>query len=103
VSTKGGNLSERQRTDSKYSRTLLIEAAWHYSYGNKLNSSRIGTGSKLEQEYINYVRHADRRLKNKMYKVFYIQKRPKNVAATAVARELAGFSWGMMTGQIKYS
>lgn len=92
--TKAGN---------KYLRSLLIEAAWHYAYGNKLNSSRIGAGSKLEQEYINYVRQADRRLKNKMYKVFYIQKKPKNIAATAVARELAGFAWGMMTGQIKCS
>lgn len=92
--TKAGN---------KYLRSLLIEAAWHYAYGNKLNGSRIGVGSQLGQEYINYVRQADKRLTNKMYKVSYIQKKPKNVAATAVARELAGFAWGMMTGQIKCS
>ena len=91
------------KTGNKYLRSLLIEAAWHYAYGNKLNGSRIGVDSGLEQKYINYVRQADRRLTNKMYKVSYIQKKPKNVAATAVARELAGFVWGMMTGQIKCS
>lgn len=90
--TKAGNT---------YLRTLVIEASWHYAYGGKFRYPKTGADSGLEQEYLEYVRRADRRLLNKMYKISIVQKKSKNIAVTAVARELSGFVWGIMTGHIE--
>jgi transposase len=76
---------------------LLVEAAQCYGRG------RIGVKSKTlaarqsgnPSAVIEYADKANERLKRKFRKIAY--RRPHNVAATAVARELACFIWGMMT------
>ena len=50
-------------------------------------------------EMIAYADKANERLRRKYYKMIRHGKK-KNVAVTAVARELACFKWGMMTDHI---
>ncbi len=51
-------------------------------------------------EVIAYADRANERLRRKYYKMVLGQNKRINVAKTAVARELPGFIWGMMTGNI---
>ena len=81
-------------------RTLITEAAQCYSRG------RTGTKSltlKRKQagntpEVIAYADRANDRLRKKFHKI--MNQSNRNIAATAVARELACFVWGMMTNRI---
>jgi len=89
--TKAGNSQIRK---------LLVEAAHCYSRG------AVGTKSKALKErqfrndpkVIAYADRANERLKRKYYRIMFHSKR--NIAVTAVARELACFIWGMMTDNI---
>ena len=98
--SSGNNINHTSITKSGNShlRRLLIEAAQSYSRGH------IGKKSKLlmakqkgaPREIVNYADRANERLKRKFYKIAFRSKH--NIAKTAVARELACFIWGMMTG-----
>jgi len=89
--TKAGN---------SHIRKLLVESAQCYSRG------RIGAKSKAlksrqkgnDPSVIAYADKANERLRRKCYKIGFRSKH--NIAVTAVARELACFTWGMMTGNI---
>lgn len=91
--TKAGN---------RHLRMLLVEAAQSYSRG------RIGYKSKAIKdrqsgnppEVIAYADKANERLRRKYYHMVLGQNKRNNVAKTAVARELACFIWGMLTGNI---
>jgi|SRR6056297_1530755 len=85
--TKAGNTHIRK---------LLIESSWHYRYtcppSNRLQQRRNGQSEQI----IHYADKALSRLQRKFTKMVYRGK-PKQVAVTSVARELAGFIWGLMT------
>ena len=89
--TKAGN---------SHIRTLLIETAQSYTRG------QIGYKSKTLKarqygnpaDIITYADKANERLRRKYYPTVLNQGKKANVAKTAVARELACFIWGMMTG-----
>ena len=89
--TKAGNTHVRK---------LLIESAQCYSRG------AIGAKSKAlkvrqsgnDPRVIAYADRANERLRRKFYRISYHSKR--NIAVTAVARELACFIWGLITGNI---
>ena len=82
-------------------RRLLIEAA------NGIRKGRIGHKSKelcarqkgQSADVIAYADKANIRLRSRYYKMIRHGKK-KNVAIAAVARELACFIWGIMTGNI---
>ena len=82
-------------------RCLLIEAAKGICKGaighksKELRSRQIGQPA----EVIAYADKANTRLRSKYYKMIRHEKK-KNIAVAAVARELACFIWGMMTGNI---
>ena len=82
-------------------RCLLIEAAKGICKGaighksKELRSRQSGQPA----EVIAYADKANTRLRSKYYKMIRHEKK-KNVAVAAVARELACFIWGMMTGNI---
>ena len=88
--TKAGNAHVRK---------LLVEAAQCYGRG------AVGYKSKTlllrqkgnDPKVIAYADKANERLKRKFYRLTYNNTK-RNVAITAVARELACFIWGMMTG-----
>lgn len=91
--TKAGN---------QHIRTLLVEAAQSYARG------KIGYRSKRIKErqqgnpveIITYANKANERLKRKYYQMVLKRGKKANIAKTAVARELACFIWGMMTGNM---
>ena len=91
--TKAGN---------RHVRSLLVEAAQSYSRG------QIGFKSKALKarqngnppEAIAYADKANERLRRKYYRMVLKNNKKTNVAKTAVARELACFMWGMITGNV---
>ena len=91
--TKAGN---------KHLRQLLTESAKCYGRGH------IGFKSKTLKarqkgntpEIIAYADKANERLRRKFYRMVLKNNKKHNVAASAVARELACFIWGLMTGHI---
>ena len=90
--TKAGN---------SHLRRLLIESASHYNRGaagkKSLALKKRQDGNK--PEVIAYADRACERLRRK-YIHITLRAKPVNIAKTAVARELACFIWGMMTGHI---
>lgn len=90
--TKAGN---------SHLRKLLVEASTGICKGQIGHKSKDlkarQDGSPLE--VIAYADKANERLRRKYYKMIRHGKK-KNVAVTAVARELACFIWGMMTDNI---
>ena len=91
--TKAGN---------RHVRSLLVEAAQCYARG------QIGFKSKSLKErqqgndprIIAYADKANERLRRRYYRMVLRSNKKANVAKTAVARELACFVWGMLTGDI---
>ena len=80
----------------------MVEAAQSYSRG------QIGFKSKALKarqdgnppEVIAYADKANERLRRKYYRMVLKSNKKTNVAKTAVARELACFMWGMITGNV---
>jgi transposase len=83
------------KTGNGHIRKLLTEAAWHYvrpaKVSKRLAVRRVGTNESI----ISYADRALSRLHGKYYKLIFKGK-SKQVAVTAVARELSGFLWGVM-------
>ena len=88
--TKAGN---------SHLRRLLIEGAWHYTKnardGKRLEKRRQGCSANL----IDIADRALHRLHKKYMKLVFNGKH-KNVAVTAVARELAGFIWAVQVSNV---
>ena len=77
-----------------------MEAAQTYGRGavGKKGSTLKARQNGNTSEVIAYADKANERLQRKFYKIAFRSKH--NIAKTAVARELACFVWGMMTGNI---
>lgn len=84
---------------NSYLRRLLIESSWHYRYYNNVSTRLSLRRRNQPSELIAYADKAGRRLNKKFHKLILHNKSPQ-VAVTAVARELSGFIWGMMTNNI---
>lgn len=90
--TKAGN---------SHSRCVLIEAAegiCRGTVGYKSKDLRARQKGNT-REVINYADKANERLRRKYYKMMHDKRR--NVVVAAIARELACFVWGIMTGNIE--
>jgi len=89
--TKAGN---------SHLRRLLVEAANSYSRGaiGKKGATLKARQNGNSPEAIAYADKANERLQRKFYKIAFRSKH--NIAKIAIARELACFVWGMMTGNI---
>ena len=87
------------KTGNTHVRKLLIESAQCYGRGKagvkskELARRQAGNNPNV----IAYADKANERLRRKFYRIMFRSKR--NIAATAVARELACFIWGMMTSK----
>ena len=91
--TKAGN---------RHVRMLLVEAAQSYARGRIGYKSRVVKARQTGNapEVIAYADKANERLRRRYYKMVLGKGKKPNVAKTAVARELACFMWGMITGNI---
>ena len=91
--TKAGN---------SHLRRLVVEAAQSYTKGNighkSLELKKRQNGCPAE--VISYADKANERLRRKFYRMTLNKGINRNVATTAVARELACFLWGMVNGKI---
>jgi transposase len=91
--TKAGN---------SHVRRLLVEAAQSYTRGKVGHKSadlkRRQSGNTTQ--IIAYADKANERLRRKFYNMTLKNGSKRNVAATAVARELACFIWGLMTEHV---
>lgn len=83
-------------------RTALVEAAEGICRGTIGAKSKAlkARQSKCDAEIVAYADRANVRLRRKYYRMIR-QGKERNVAVTAVARELACFIWGMMTGHME--
>jgi len=90
--TKAGNTHVRR---------LLVESAQSYGRGKIGHKSKelIKRQQGNTPKVIAYADRANERLRRKYYQMI-LRGKTSNVAKTAVARELACFMWGMMTGRI---
>lgn len=91
--TKAGN---------SHLRRLLVEAAQSYTRGG-IGHKSIALRQRQQgnpPEIIAYADKANERLRRRFYKMTLSKGVNRNVATTAIARELACFIWGMMTGNI---
>ncbi len=91
--TKAGN---------SHLRRLIVESAQSYTKGQIGHKSKV---LKKRQngnppEIIAYADKANERLRRKFYRMTLKNQVKRNVAATAIARELSCFIWGMMTDNI---
>jgi transposase len=88
--TKAGN---------SHVRRLLVEAAQSYTRGmvGYKSAALKKRQARNPPEIIAYADKANERLRRKFYRMVLRNKSPRNVAATAIARELACFMWGLMT------
>lgn len=91
--TKAGN---------SHLRRLLVEAAQGYTRG-AIGHKSIALKKRQDgnrPEIIAYADKANERLRRRFYRMTLKNETKRNVAATAIARELACFVWGMMTENI---
>ena len=91
--TKAGNVHVRR---------LLVEPSQSYTrgkIGHKSKELKRRQGGNTPQA-IAYADKANERLRRKFYRMTLKNGTKRNVAATAIARELACFMWGLMTDNI---
>lgn len=91
--TKAGN---------SHLRRLMVEAAQSYTRGN-IGHKSIALKQRQKgcpPEVIAYADRANERLRRRFYRMTLNKGINRNVAVTAIARELACFMWGMATGNI---
>jgi transposase len=90
------------KAGNSHLRRLLVEAAQPYTRGmvghksEALKKRQKGNDPKT----VAYADKANERLRRRYYKMTLNKGVQRNIAATAVARELACFIWGMMTDNI---
>ena len=91
--TKAGNAHVRR---------LLVEAAQSYTRGAAGHKSKElkRRQSGNTPQVIAYADKANERLRRKFYRMTLKNKTNRNVAATAIARELECFMWGLLTDNI---
>jgi transposase len=86
------------KTGNAHLRRVLVEAAWAYRHRPAIGQ---GLAKRLEgqpPEVVAYAWTAQCRLSARFHTLAL--RKPPNKAVVAVARELAGFVWGMMTDRI---
>ncbi len=82
---------------------MLVEAAQCYTRGTigfkskDLKQRQSGNPSQV----IAYADKVNERLRRKFYRMTLQNGTKRNIAATAIARELACFMWGLMTNNIE--
>jgi transposase len=83
------------KTGNSHLRRLLTESAWHYARPNQVSKRLARRRAGTDEQTIRYADKAMKRPREKYTRLLYKGKL-KQTAITAVARELAGFIWGVM-------
>ena len=100
-SSSDQNLLGITKQGNRFLRRLLTESAKSFSTATSRKTMELLKRQKGNTEQvIAYADKANERLRKRYYRLVIHNKKPANKATTAVARELACFVWGMMTGNI---
>ena len=83
------------KTGNGHIRRLLTESSWHYARPNQVSRRLSERREGTDEQTIGYADKAMKRLHEKYTRLVFKGK-TKQTAVTAVARELAGFIWGVM-------
>jgi len=83
------------KTGNKHMRRILIEAAWHYFRPAQMSRTLRTRNAKVSDEVRKIAWKAQKRLHRKFHHLVYEKGKAPQVAAVAVARELAGFLWAI--------
>lgn len=87
------------KTGNGYLRRLLVESAWTFSKKSFPTKYMTKKREKHDEKTISYAVKASQRLEKK-YVRLHFKGKAKNKINIAIARELSGFIWGMMVGNI---
>jgi transposase len=82
------------KTGNAHARHILLQAAWHYQHAPRESITLRARRRGQSAEVAAIARKADQRLHRK-YRRMVTRGKRSTVAATAVARELAGFIWAI--------
>ncbi len=82
------------KTGNAHLRRILVEAAWHYRHRNTTGPALVQRRRGCPPEVLRIARKAQDRLHRKFWRLTSRSKLTQ-VAAVAVARELAGFVWAI--------
>ena len=77
-------------------RKILIEVAWHYARGEHISKTMAEQLTRVPAEIAQIIIKANKRLSKKYRRLIKVRKSPQ-VAVVAVARELVGFIWAIVT------
>jgi transposase len=81
------------RSGNAHLRRFLVESAWHYRHPPRPSRALARRRDALPSAIQGIAAHAEQRLYRRFSRLAY--RKPSQVAAVAVARELAGFIWAI--------
>jgi len=85
------------KSGSRHARRLLVEAAWHYRRPPRLSTTLERRQDGQEQAVIAIAWKAQQRLHRIWRRLDLERGKRRTVVAVAVARQLAGFCWAIVT------
>ena len=83
------------KTGNRHVRRVLVEAAWSYRHRPYMGVSLARRNQGQPREVVAHCYNAQVRLNSRYWRL--VATRDSRVAVVAVARELAGFVWALMT------
>jgi len=87
------------KTGNAHVRRVLVEAAWSYRHRPVIGINLRRRSEGQPPEILAYAWAAQCRLYSRFHSIAATKNR--NVAVVAVARELSGFIWGLMTDHVE--
>lgn len=88
-------------TGNRRLRRVFVEAAWHYRHKPAVTKALKDRQEDIDVEIKEYSWKAQQRLSKKYWRL--ANRKEKNIATVAVARELSGFVWSLMTHEVEFS
>jgi len=88
-------------TGNRRLRRVFVEAAWHYRHKPAVTKRLEARQEDISIEIKEYSWKAQQRLSKKYWRL--VNHKNKNIATVAVARELSGFVWSLMTREAGFS
>ncbi len=85
------------KAGSTHARRLLVEAAYHYRRGPVVGEALERRQRGQSSEIIHISWRAQRRLNARWRQLKDARRKPGGIVAVAIARELAGYCWGIAT------
>ena len=83
------------KTGNRHARRVLVEAAWSYRHRPYVGATLARRTQGQPREVVAHCYNAQVRLNSRYWRL--VATRDSRVAVVAVARELAGFVWALMT------